>query len=151
MEGGRPAISHWWSQFCPYVWKCLSYASLSTRLTSQLTSTYLPAILLAWHLACLRYEVFPGGKSYSRKARSLWPNNCFGCQPSTLSLSHCWQTGTSTWQSWWVGLGPSGINLLRYPCAIHLRFHNVLPFPVSHGEQLICAAASFWRAFNKKR
>lgn len=145
MEGGHPAISQYWSQFCPYVWKCLPYTGLSTGLMSQLTSAYLPATLLALHLASLRYEVFPGGEEYSRKALSLWPYNCFGGQPSTPSLSHCWQTGTSTWQSCWVGLRPSGINLLRYPCAIHLRFDN------GHEEQLIYAVMFLWKAWDQKR
>lgn len=93
----------------------------------------------------------------------LWDMRCFQEERSILGrLSPCgpiivlavshphwvWVTvgklEPQTWQSCWVGLRPSGINLLRYPCAIHLRFDN------GHEEQLIYAAASLWKAWNEK-
>lgn len=142
-DGGRPS-SHQ-PLLEPILSLCLKMSSIcqfinrtNESIDLHLSTSYFVSIALR-HWA-LRYEVFPGGEEYSRKALSLWPYNCFGGQPSTLSLSHCWQTGTSTWQSCWVGLRPSGINLPRYPCAIHLRFDN------GHEERLIYAAASLWKA-----
>lgn len=37
--------------------------------------------------------------------------DCVGWPPPSLSLSHCWQTGSSPWQPRWAGFQPSGINL----------------------------------------
>lgn len=111
-------------------------------LMSQLTSAYLPATLLALHLGIELWDMrcFQEGRSILGR---LSP-----CGPIiVLAVSHphwVWVTvgklEPQTWQSCWVGLRPSGINLLRYPCAIHLRFDN------GHEERLIYAAASLWKA-----